>query len=320
MAVNRTADMSTFTCKRSGPAFSRVDLKGLLACSSLVVLFASLGACGGGAAGPAPNVSGDSASSTHSGQNSGAIAAPIESPALPSDQEIADRLYQGRDRTPADFYQESVLPSPTSYSTTHIRNTMVASARSAAPGAEVYELCTDDWNEALAWSEEAARNMPVYADLTETNTNERFFEFVRARPQANWPPERQRVFRCSYLDRSTADLRTFEGPGGALHRTSPTAADVKELAEYLWQFTLYNNFGNAVLASSGRAANGAVEHALTIATLVRSATPGTCDRIELVRWIHSVDAGTGVITRHLEPVRHIYARESGGLATLCSAQ
>jgi len=104
-----------------------------------------------------------------------------------------------------------------------------------------------------------------------------------------------------------------------LNRPSPTAADVKELAEYLWQFTWYNNYGNAVLASSSLTANGTLEHTLIIASLVRASTSEACDRIDIVRWIHSVDAVTGAITRRLEPVRSVYARESAGSSTLCGA-
>ncbi len=312
--------MSVFKRTEDDRQSTQPGLSRLAGCGWVLVLLASVTACGGGGSGSESPVAATALIS--GGDNSSATSAnnsPAELPALPNDQEIADRIYQGRDRTPADFYQESVLPSPTSFSTTHIKNTMVASAPPAVPSANVYELCTDDWNQAMAWSEEAAQQMPVYADLTETNGNDRFFEFVRARPDPKWPLERQRVFRCSYLDRSTADLRTYEGPGGTLNRPSPSAADVKELAEYLWQFTWYNNYGNAVLASSSLTANGSLEHTLIIASLVRASTSEACDRIDIVRWIHSVDAVTGAITRRLEPVRSIYARESAGSSTLCSA-
>jgi hypothetical protein len=285
----------------------------------LFALLASVSACGGGGSASEPAISTSSVASVDNGGASASVAlVPSDPAALPSDQEIADRIYQGRDRTPSDFYQESLLPAPSGYTTTHIKNTMIAQVMPAA-GAPVYELCTDDWNEALAWSEEAAQRMPRYANLTETNANKRYFEFVRARPAPSDWLERQRVFRCSYLERSTADLRTLDGPGGSLNRASPAAADVKELAEYLWQFTYYNNYGNAVLASNGDATDETLEHALIIATLVRASTPDACDRIDIFRWIHSVDVGTGTITRRVEPIREISARESGGFAMLCSA-
>ncbi|MGE3828674.1 MAG: hypothetical protein AB7G76_13590 [Steroidobacteraceae bacterium] len=284
----------------------------------LIALMAQIGACGGGgSAEPSAAVDG-------SGTGAGAVAtdpSPEASApgagAIPGDQEIADRIYQGRDRTPPGFYQESVLPITGSYTTTHIKNTMIAPIGPAAADARAYELCTDDWSEALAWSEEVAARMPAYAPLTETNANDRFYEFVRERPGPEQWLERQRVFRCSYLDRSTADLRILDGPGGTLNGPVRTAAVVKELAEYLWQFTVYNNYGNAVLASSGVVTGESVEHTLTLATLVRASTAEACDRIEIVRWVHAVQGATGVIARRLEAVRTIHARDSGSFAILC---
>jgi hypothetical protein len=90
---------------------------------------------GGGAGGSAPSVAASSAAiGDRDGSSTTSVnASTTESPALPSDQEIADRIYQGRDRTPTDFYQEPVLPWPTSFSTTHIQNSVVGFAAPAAP-------------------------------------------------------------------------------------------------------------------------------------------------------------------------------------------
>ena len=234
------------------------------------------------------------------------VTQPVPASA-PTDRELAERVYQDRQRIPVGFYTDTELPTASGSSTTHLKTT--------------YELCTDDWNEALAWSEDAAHRMPVYSPLTETNANNRYFEFVRARPQPEGWLERQRVFRCTYLDRTGTDRTQLHGYGGILHGDAPaltTPADVKQLIEYLWQFTLFNNYGNAVLSTEAHTAGDAHQHTLTLITLTRATSPDLCDRFDILHWTHAININTGIIDRHLEPIRSFFARESAGTATECS--
>jgi hypothetical protein len=279
----------------------------------LLAMMATLGACGGGG------------SSSESASSSGAASTPLTSstqgdaPArayTQSDQEIAELVYAGTPRTPADFYSEE-MPAGASYvSTVHLKNTDVAPA---SADATVYEACTDDWNAALDWSEAAAQRMPSYGDLAQTNTDDRFFEFVRVPRSAPTALMRQRVFRCSYVDRSGTDAQALNGAGGRLNQRPLTAVEVKRFAEYLWQFSTFNNFGSAVLASTTQQGTTFIEHDLTIATLERAASAAECDRIRIVRWSHAVDTSTGDITRTLTNVAVLQARESNGSVTLCGA-
>lgn len=202
--------------------------------------------------------------------------------------------------------------------TSHLKSTHMDAAGAVSTATAGYELSTDDWNQALEWSEQATR-MASYGDLVATNAEPRFFEFVRVPRATRTVLVRQRVFKCAYLDRGAADMQSLSGEGGQLNRQPLTLVDVRELAEYLWHFTLYNNFGSAVLVSSGDSPGGALAHALTIENLERASSPATCDRIDVLRWTHTVDPATGAITRTLATLASLYARESDGLATLCAA-
>lgn len=272
----------------------RANHNGAWAASGLTLLLA---ACGGGSGGNASDGS----------------PPPAQSRAVPqSDAEIAALLYSDSARTPPGFYVDSPPPTSGYVTTSHLKNTDLA----AAPAQ--YELCTDDWSAALDWSETIAVNTAPYADLVATDSNTRYFEFGRVpRGQLN-SYRRSRVYRCAYLDRTAVDLL---GPGpqaGQLNRRPLTAGDLRELSEYLWQFTAFNNFGSAVLSSSGRASTTQIEHTLHIAQLQRAAAAGGCDRIEVLAWRHSVDVASGALTRARQILWTFGARQAGGGTELCA--
>lgn len=288
---------------------------GLMRLGLALILLCTATACGGGggsdAAASAPVVG-------SSGNAAGSTPDPLSRPFTQSDQEIADLIYSGRDRTPEGFYAEPPPMGASYVTTSHLKSTDVDADGVASTTTAGHELCTDDWNQALEWSEQAGTRMVRYGDLVATNAEPRFFEFVRVPRENPTALVRQRVFKCAYLDRSAADMQSLDNEGGTLNRQPVTPADVRELAEYLWHFTLYNNFGSAVLVSSGEETSGAVAHGLTIASLSRAPSPTACDRIDVLRWTHTVDPATGAITRNTATLASLHARESDGRATLCS--
>ena len=128
---------------------------------ALLAATLALSGCGGG--------SSDGSSSP------AASAAAAPRPVTQSDLDIARSIYGGAARTPANFYSDAA-PSGQSYvSTTHLKNSDVGASGAGQPQ-PLYELCTNDWNEALAWSEEAAQRTSPYAGLVETNEGARYFE------------------------------------------------------------------------------------------------------------------------------------------------
>ena len=260
-----------------------------------------LSACGGGG--------GDSAAPT---PTASAPPRPVEQ----SDLQIAQSVYGSGPRTPAGFYSD---PAPSGYgyvSTMHVKNANVDTTV-AAPE-PLYELCTDDWNEALAWSELSAQHEPQYSDLVATNDDPRYFEFGRVRQGDPTFYVRARVFKCAYLDRANANLRDAAGPAGTLNHRPLTAAELRDLTEYLWQFTQYNNVGYVVLQSSGSASGTGLTHTLHIGSLARGGMSTSCDRVDVMVWRHTLDTASGQIELDVETLWSFGAHEAAGVVSLCS--
>lgn len=257
------------------------------------------------------------------GSGSGGTATPVATPAAAqaaaprplskTDLEIAQLVYTDRERTPSGFQHEPPLQWNGQVATFHLKNADLATL---PPDVARHEVCTDDWNAALAWSEQVAQSAPAYSDLVETRANERWFEFGRVVRSTDPRYQRMRVYRCSYVDRGGVDLGADEGRAGTLNRRPIDATALAALSEYLWQFTLYNNFGHAVLASRGKAAGGTLEHELLIASLERGATGG-CDRVVVRAWTHRADPGNGALTLATQPLWSFRARENAGTIELC---
>jgi hypothetical protein len=260
-----------------------------------------LSACGGGG--------GDSSAPTPT------ASAPPR-PVTQSDLQIAQSVYGTGPRTPAGFFSD---PPPSGHdyvATMHLKNADVDAAIVAPQ--PLYELCTDDWNQALAWSELGAQNSLQYADLVATNDDARYFEFGRVRQGDPTFYVRARIFKCAYLDRATTDLRVSVGAAGQLNRRPLTAAELRDLSEYLWQFTQYNNIGNAVLASSGSASASTLTHTLHLGKLARDGVSSACDRVDVLAWRHVLDTATGHVELEVSTLWSFGARESAGVVTLCS--
>ncbi len=260
-----------------------------------------LSACGGGG--------GDSSAPTPT------ASAPPR-PVTQSDLQIAQSVYGSGPRTPAGFYAD---PPPSGHdyvSTMHLKNADVDAAVVAPQ--PLYELCADDWNQALAWSELGAQNAPQYSDLVETNDDPRYFEFGRVRQGDPTFYVRARIFKCAYLDRAAANLRVAAGAAGKLNRRPLTATELRDLSEYLWQFTQYNNVGYAVIESSGTSTAASLTHTLHIGKLARSGISASCDRVDVVAWRHTLDATTGSLQLEATTLWSFGARESAGVVSLCS--
>jgi hypothetical protein len=262
----------------------------------------ALSACGGGGGG------GDSAAAPS------AIAPPR--PVTQSDLQIAQSVYGSGPRTPANFYSEPTPGGHEYVSTTHLKNSDVDAA--AVAPQPLYELCTDDWNQALEWSELGAQNSPHYSDLVETNDEARYFEFGRVRQGDPTFYVRTRVFKCAYLDRQAANLRITAGAAGQLNQRPLTADELRTLSEYLWQFTKYNNVGYAVLASGGASASTALHHTLHIASLARGVVSSSCDRVDVLSWRHTVDTTTGTLTLEVATLWSFGAKDTAGVVSLCT--
>jgi hypothetical protein len=225
------------------------------------------------------------------------------------DATLAAQLYAGTSRTPAGFLAD---PAPQSFSQVVTYHLKARQLDANAP--TQHELCTDDWNEALAWSETVAQQAPTYLDLVGNTSTERFYEFDREPRGDPQRYERMRVFRCVYLDRSGVDLDTTHTFAGTLNAQPIDAAALGGLAEYLWEFSEYDNVNHAVVSSAARAATTGLAHTLTLASLERGAT---CDRVVLREWTHNVDPTTGELGSNVAMLREFSVHRVGDTIVGC---
>lgn len=280
----------------------------------MMMVVTALAACGGGGGA-------GSSAPTSTSQQSVTVSPPVSQPAPTStasaDLALAERLYKGDARTPAGFAVET---RPTNVAgtiaTRHLKNTDFAAGPQAIT--PVYEVCTNDLAQALDWSERQATYQGQYSDLSEVNSDAHMFEIVRV-PRADVTALiRHRVFRCDYVDRTGSDLRADAGAAGSMNQRPLTADELEKLAEYLWQFTTFNNSEYAVESSSTTSANGTLEQTIRMGRLVHG-TAGTCDSVQLVDWTHTMDAATGTLTRSLANVRTFKAKNTAGATELCAS-
>jgi hypothetical protein len=268
-----------------------MDRKGMQRRVGLAALLALLAACNG----------------TETGETATAQAQAQRSGIALSDVRIAELLYTGAPRVPADFLSDAPTPGSGVVSTYHLQSTPLS------PGTSRYELCTDDQDQARGWSNAFSGGAEI---LVGESTSDRYFEFQRVRNGTPIVSVRARVFRCAYLDRSAVNLDDVQGSAGLMNLRPIDAAALRGLSEYLWMFSNYNNADHAVIASRGAQQNGSLEHEIVMAQLIRAGSGG-CDRVSVATWRHRIDLGSGALVREWVPLWEFGARQDIGGVTTC---
>jgi hypothetical protein len=285
----------------------------LLPAFVLLALAMLLTACGGGGGGGAAPVSSSSPS-----VQPASVTPPAPAPASvnTADLDLAARLYKGDERTPAGFAVEARPASVVgTLSTRHLKNTDFATGPQAMN--PVYEVCTNDMAQAIDWSERQANWQGQYSDMVEVNSDNRMWEIVRV-PRADATAMiRHRVFRCDYLDRAGSDLRVDSGSAGSMNQRPLTADELKALAQYLWQFTTYNNSDYAVVSSTSSSSGSSISETIRVGQLVRG-TAGGCDTVQLTDWTHTMSSTDGTLTRAVTDVRSFKVKSGASGAQSCA--
>lgn len=229
----------------------------------------------------------------------------------------AGKLYAGTPRVPEGFRLDAAPAGATGpVATVHLKSSDLPGSTANGPR---WELCSSDYAEALGWSELRASWQGSYSDLVDSSTTEASYEFVRVPRSDASARLRHRVFRCVWLDRAGSDLGADAGPAGTLKTLPVTAAALGSLAEYLWQFTAFNNADHVVLSSAATTAGAdQVAWRIEMVRLTRAGGTGECDRIERLAWSHAAQADSGVLSRRLELLESFRARRSDGVVQLCS--
>jgi hypothetical protein len=279
----------------------------------LIALAVLTSACGGGGSASSPAPSGSSQPAT-------VTPPPVVNtppPAHSADLDLAARLYKGDARTPAGFDIEGRPANVAgTIATRHLKNTDLATGPQAI--SPIYEVCTNDLAQAIDWSERQATWQGQYSDLVEVRSDERMFEVVRV-PRADVSAMlRHRVFRCDYVDRSSTDLRADVGSAGSMNQRPLTALELEKLAEYLWQFTVFNNSDYAVESSSTSSSGGTLVQTIRMGQLIRG-TSGACDTVQLMDWTHTMSATDGSLTRALGNVRSYQVKSTSNGIESCAS-
>ncbi len=204
---------------------------------------------------------------------------------LPSDEDIMSMVYDVTYQVPNNFYVDQRADTPRSYSFYHVKDS-----------SNSFELCTNDYDEALAWEAFDNQSRAVNGTYVGSIENDRYFEFIRELSNPDsignvtdvTSPGFARVFKCSYVDRQHVDRNLRDGYAGILNAPLLTGQTMRTFAEYLWQFTFFWPAQKKVLETFSSEQQNAVHHTLVLAFLTNQGAD-RCDLINVIVWVFSFD-------------------------------
>ncbi len=227
---------------------------------------------------------------------------------------IINALYFDK-RTPDGFYKEASQTTAFS-SVSHVKNTSLLPPVDR-PGITVHELASDDFVEAMNWSETAAEYQQSYKQLAGNTETLLYYQFTRFDPDAPQFINMHRVFKASALDRNGVDRSNDDAKyKGRITLAGLTAEKVKWVIEYLWMFTLSNNYGNAVLKSYTTETESEFVHIMEQAKLNFSYNE-RCDNVEVYEIRYTVSKDSGFIWKEKSLTRTFLAKRSNRFLELC---
>ena len=242
-------------------------------------------------------------------------ASPLEGDAqsLPSDEAVLSRVYDENYRTPPGFYVDERSDTRGSYTIYHVKDESLS-----------YELCTDDYGEAMALEAADNERRQVNGVFVGSYENERYFEVIR---ELDYPdsvgniteptsPGFARIFKCSYVDRDGVDRNLRDGYAGRLNAGPANSAALRGLVEYLWQFAFFWPAKAKVLDSFSAEDGGSARHTLRLG-LVTPRGNGHCDIVEVVDWIFVLDEYSGSMNKAFRLRRRFEAELIDGVPHKC---
>ncbi|VAW53049.1 hypothetical protein MNBD_GAMMA06-1924 [hydrothermal vent metagenome] len=238
-----------------------------------------------------------------------------DSVAIQSDElVIANALYSDI-RTPEGFYKED-FQGDTFYSISHVKNISLLPTADRV-GLPVHELASDDFAEAMTWSDKAAEFQQSYEQLAGNTETMMYFQFTRFDPALPQFINLHRVFKASVLDRNGVD-RNDENTAYKGRITLPdlSAENVKLIVEYLWTFTLNNNYSNAVLESYTIESESEFTHIMKQAQLSFN-NNGGCDDVEVYEVRYRISRDSGFIWKEKVLTDTFAVKRAGSYLEIC---
>ncbi len=251
---------------------------------------------------------------TACGGSSGSSSVDNSAANIASEMVIANALYFDK-RTPADFYKED-FQGDTFYSVSHVKNTSLLPIVDRA-GLAVHELASDNFVEAMAWSDKAAEFQQSYKQLASNSETMLYFQFTRFDPATPQFINLHRVFKASTLDRSGVDRNDASASyKGRITLPNLAAVDVKLIVEYLWMFTLSNNYRNAVLESYTTETATEFVHIMQQARLNLN-YKGGCDDVEVYEVRYRIAKDSGFIWKEKVLTSTFSAKRTDSYLEIC---
>jgi hypothetical protein len=210
---------------------------------------------------------------------------------------------------PDDFYHNEMLDDTAFYVTYHVKNTDLVPVYDRT-GMAVYELSTDDYSQALDWANTAAVYRPVYKSIVDHTETDLYFQFFRVDAANRLIVDLVRVFKRRALDRTGVDrTKPEESYQGTIKPDVLSPDFTKTVDEYLWSFTIANNYGTFIISSEITEYVSAYIHSLLEARLEWE-SEDTCDRISIYELVYQIDKDTGDIHKEEHFVRQFFARRA----------
>lgn len=233
---------------------------------------------------------------------------------FPSDSEILSKTYDPLFVVPEGFLVDERAGTLQSISLHHVKN-----------DSGDYELCTDEFSQALAWETTENDNAPVQGAFTDSIETDKYFEFIRELSSESGigniagptSPGFARVFKCNYVNRDGVNRHSRNGDAGTLNTAKLSAEMIRDFTEYMWQFTFFWPASKTVLESFTTESTNTYQHTLLLSFLTNQGTD-SCDLIEVVDWIFSVDKNSGRMTKEFMPIYELQAKlNDNGIPVVC---
>lgn len=231
----------------------------------------------------------------------------------PSDEEIMAKAYDNTYNVPEGFLVDERANTTQSYTMYHVKDASVS-----------YELCTDNYDEALSWEAADNEGRSVNGVYVESYENDRYFEFIR---ELTFPdgignitdPTSlgfSRVFKCGYVNRDGVDRNLRDGYAGTLKVQPLSEEAISTFVEYMWQFAFFWPARKTVLESFSDERTDAYQHTLMLAFIMHQGFD-KCDLVEVVDWVFTVEKDNGQVTKEFILLYQLEAQLIDGLPEKC---
>lgn len=238
----------------------------------------------------------------------------VANAAAASDMAIANALYFN-ERTPEGFYHEN-FEDDAFYSVSHVKNVDLL-PYSARTGLAVHELASDDFIEAMGWVEQAAGFLQANDQLVDNSETSLYYQFTRVDPASPQFTHMYRVFKANVLDRNGVDRGDEDGEyKGRITSAEITAEKVKLILEYLWLFTISNNYYNTVLDSYTAETADSFIHIMNQASLTTN-NNDNCDTIQVYEIRYTIPKVSGFVWKDKSLTHRFSTRRVGDRIETC---